>query len=106
MPWLLVVFSEQLAQEQILRSAQNDGRCYNWRAMRKTLFLILSAAWMASLSGQIQGMTFEEEMSFLRERVPPPNVRHPGKAPNKGLQPTGLGKHRSREPRAAKAARR
>ena len=40
------------------------------------------------LSRQIEGMTFEEEKRFIRERVPQKTVRHPGKLPNKALLPT------------------
>ena len=56
------------------------------------------------LSRQIEGMSFEEERRFLRERVPKKTVRHPGKLPNKTLQPTGR-KRAGGQRRAAKAAR-
>ncbi|MBI4443370.1 MAG: hypothetical protein HY649_08365 [Acidobacteria bacterium] len=39
------------------------------------------------LSRQIEGMTFEEEKRFIRERVPQRKVRHPGKPPSKAMQP-------------------
>jgi len=37
------------------------------------------------LSHQIEGMTFEEEKRFIRERVPQRTARHPGKPANKTL---------------------
>jgi len=40
------------------------------------------------LSRQIEGMTFEEEKRFIRERVPQRPVRHSEKPLNKALQPT------------------
>lgn len=56
------------------------------------------------LSRQIEGMTFEEEKRFIRERVPQRTVRHPGKPPNKALQPAAR-KRGGGQRRAAKAAR-
>ena len=57
------------------------------------------------LSRQIEGMTFEEEKRFIRERVSQRTVRHPGKPPNKALQPASLRKRGGRQRKAAKAAR-
>jgi len=40
------------------------------------------------LSRQIEGMTFEEEKRFIRERIPQRTVRHRGKPPDRASQPT------------------
>jgi len=57
------------------------------------------------LSRQIEGMTFEEEKRFIRERVPQKTVRRPGKPPSKALQPASLHKRTGGQRRVTKAAR-
>ena len=57
------------------------------------------------LSRQIEGMTFEEEKRFIRERVPQGTVRHPGKPLEKAVQPASLRKRGAGQRRPAKAAR-
>jgi hypothetical protein len=40
------------------------------------------------ISGQVEGMSFEEEKRFIRKRVPQPKPRPSKEPPNTTLQPT------------------
>lgn len=53
------------------------------------------------LSREIQGMTFEDEKRFLRDRVPSRASGHPKKLPDKAMHSTGLAKRRSGQSQAA-----
>ena len=82
------------------------GRCLLTKKAEKKFDAVASMREIRDrLSRQIEGMTFEEEKRYIRERVPQRTVRHPGKPPKKALQPPSLRKRGGGQRRAAKAAR-
>ena len=57
------------------------------------------------LSRQIEGMSFEEEKRFIRERLEQGELRAPRKPPEQVLKSASLRKRGGRQRKAAKAAR-
>lgn len=48
------------------------------------------------LSGQIEGMSFEEEKRFIREHVPQPKARRSNKPPDTASQPSSRAQRRTK----------
>lgn len=48
------------------------------------------------LSGQIEGMSFEEEKRFIRKHVPQPKARRSNKPPNTAVQPSRRAQRRTK----------
>ena len=57
------------------------------------------------LSGQIEGMSFEEEKRFIQKHVPQPKLRLSKKPPDTTLQPTSRARRKSKTQTNPRAAR-
>ena len=57
------------------------------------------------LSGQIEGMSFEEEKRFIRKHIPRLKARHFEEPPNTTLQPPRRAPRKSKSQRNPRAAR-
>ena len=57
------------------------------------------------LSGQVEGMSFEEEKRFIRKHVPQPKPRRSKEPPNTTLQPRSRAQRKSKSQRNSRAAR-